>query len=466
LSKSKLVKDTLLYAIASFGSKAISFLLLPLYTSYFTSEEYGQWDLILTTISLIVPFVSFEIQSAVYRWLLDTKEFEERSKIITTGFIYILKNILISITLLSIILIFYEIEYAVLLLVLIIIMVVNDFILKALRGLEFNKQFALMGVIQTFTIISLNIIFIFVFKLRIVTFFYSFIISYLLVSIIGWLIIDLYKYINLKKYSREISKKFIKYSAPMIPSAINWWIMNVSDRYIILFIIGINANGIYAASNKLPSIIILINSIFFLAWQDNAISSYKNTNRDLYYTEIFKDYSKLMFTGCIFLISSTRIIMHFAVDIKFFDAWKYVGLLYIGTMFSAFSSFWGAGYHGSKETKIIFKTTFIGAIFNIIVNLCLINYIGLYSCAVSTVVGYFIMWIFRVFNKNSDFKIKIEKKSFTFLSVSMILVLYLSFLENTIIDVFSMFFALVLIFIFNKNVIFSISKNMLKKIKT
>ncbi|MEN8908363.1 MAG: polysaccharide biosynthesis C-terminal domain-containing protein [Clostridiales bacterium] len=453
MSKKKLIKDTFIYAIASFGAKSISFLLLPLYTNYFTSAEYGHWDLILTTTSLIIPFISFEMQSAVYRWLLEAKSFEDRQNIISTGFIYAIRNMLLSTTLALIMLAIYPINYGVFILVMINVSILNDFIIKSLRGLGYNRQFAIMGVLQTFTMIILNIVFIFVLKFRMETFFYSFIISYLIVAMIGWFILKFHQYLSLKRYSKSFLKSFIKYSIPMIPGAVNWWIMDASDRYIIAMFLGIDANGIYAVSYKLPAIIMLANSVFFLAWQDNAISTYKDKNRDLYYTSIFSDYFKLMLTSCIILILTGRLIIDFIVADKFFESWKYIGLLYVGTTFSAFSSFWGAGYHGSKETGVIFRTTLMGAIVNILINLSLINFIGLYAAAMSTAIGYIAMWLFRVFNKNALFKIKIEIKPFLILMVLVIISLCITLLESTIIDIIAILISVIVFIIFNRKII-------------
>ena len=42
-------KNTLLFALSSFSTKILLFLLVPLYTSVLTTAEYGTADLITTT---------------------------------------------------------------------------------------------------------------------------------------------------------------------------------------------------------------------------------------------------------------------------------------------------------------------------------------------------------------------------------------------------------------------------------
>ena len=52
----KLIKNILLFALSSFIPKAMSFFLVPIYTAYLTTGEYGVSDLINTTVSLLCQF--------------------------------------------------------------------------------------------------------------------------------------------------------------------------------------------------------------------------------------------------------------------------------------------------------------------------------------------------------------------------------------------------------------------------
>ena len=459
----KLIIDTFIYGIGSFGSKIISFLLLRLYTGYFTLEEYGAWDIFITTITLIVPFVSFEVLNAVYRWLLEAKSEEERREIISTGFFYTLRNMLVFNLLALIVLSIMDISFGVLAVILVNLTILNDFVQKCVRGCGYNKQFALTGAIQTFVVILSNLFFIYVLKFRLETFFYTSMISCIVGIIIGWFTLKFHRYLSIKKYSKITVKSFLKYSIPMIPGAINWWIMKASDRYIISLAMDPAANGLYAVSNKLPTKITLVNSVFFFAWQDNALRGYNDEDRDKYYTNVFKYYFRLMVTSCIVLILVNKIIVGMLVDVEFFEAWKYTGFLYISAVFSAFSSFWGAGFHGSKQTTAIFKTSLLGAIINIVVNVSLIRYIGLYAASLSTAIGFLVMWIIRVIDCKDTFKIKINKRDLIVLSTIMVISLPLSFSENTLINLISIMGSLLLFIVFNYDFVKKLINRVLNK---
>src|SRR5699024_2792683 len=90
----KLLKDTLMYGVANFCSGILTFLMLPLYTHYFTTAEYGFWELVVTTSTLLAPFITIELVAADHRWLLIEKNEEKQKPIITTGAFTIMRNLL------------------------------------------------------------------------------------------------------------------------------------------------------------------------------------------------------------------------------------------------------------------------------------------------------------------------------------------------------------------------------------
>ncbi|WP_416346034.1 lipopolysaccharide biosynthesis protein, partial [[Eubacterium] hominis] len=73
----KLIQGTLIYAIGSFGTKILNFLIVPLYTYYILPGDLGDYDLLMTTVSLISPLITLKISDATYRWIINKKENEK-----------------------------------------------------------------------------------------------------------------------------------------------------------------------------------------------------------------------------------------------------------------------------------------------------------------------------------------------------------------------------------------------------
>ena len=69
-----LIKDTIIFALGSIGSKFMLFILVPLYTNCLSPDEYGTADLIFTISQLIIPILTLTIYDAVLRFGLSKDE--------------------------------------------------------------------------------------------------------------------------------------------------------------------------------------------------------------------------------------------------------------------------------------------------------------------------------------------------------------------------------------------------------
>lgn len=458
----KLMKDTILYAIANFGSSFLTFLALPIYTFYFTPDEFGVWDVAMTTISLLIPLISFELISATYRWLLQTSKVKEQITIISTGFFQLVRHILITDLFLIVLFFFVNVPYKLPAIIMLHMMLISSFLQQCARGLGKNILFACMGLIQSVIFILLNILFIFIFHMGIELFFYAQSIAGFIVIVIGWLTMNFHHYLQPKMRKRHLLTEYYHYSIPIIPAAASWWVMTMADRWIIVGFLGVGMNGIYAIAIKIPAILLMINTIFSLAWKDSAILSYNSVDKNDYYTSIFQMYYRFMATSVICLILLAKPLIALVIDAAYFNAWKYTGILLIAALFHALSLFWSAGFHGAKETKTLLSTTFVGALLNLIINLLFIHFIGLYAVALSTLIAFIVTWLLRVKTSKKLFHIQLHKIDIGVLTLIMLVAIFIPFLLNRFGLVISIGCSLVLFIVYNKP-LFIIGWNELKK---
>lgn len=69
---SNVLKNIGILSIGQFSTKILVFLLIPLYTNVLTTDEYGAYDLVYTTISLMLPIVTLNISVSSQRFLLES----------------------------------------------------------------------------------------------------------------------------------------------------------------------------------------------------------------------------------------------------------------------------------------------------------------------------------------------------------------------------------------------------------
>ena len=429
-----LIKNSFLFAIGSIGSKAISFFMLPLYTRMLTTSDYGQLDILQTTISLLIPLVTFQVVEAVFRFSVDMRDKDSASKVLTNGIFLCLIGMLITLLLFPI---FNNFEpfatYTTMFYLIMFLTIFHGIIKQFVRGLEKIKTFVAADLIYTGSFVTFNIVFLVNLRMGLRGYFLSMVLAHLVAIIVLIIFGNVFKYLNLKSFNKKLLKTMLIYSIPLIPNGLMWWVMNVSDRYILTYFLGFDATGIYSVSYKFPSLITLMNSIFFMAWQLSAMQEYGKEGYDNFYKNIFGVLSSflLLITAVVLLI--LKPLMSVFVADAFYESWKYVPLLLVGTVFQAFSSFFGTNYTASKKTKGAFTTSVYGAIVNIGINLLLIPIWGIQAAAFSTMLAYLTMWLLRLFDTKKFVKIKIDWKSLIFSIVLIgIQILGLYTITNTI----------------------------------
>ena len=89
-----LLKNMGILTLANFSSKLLSFLLVPLYTGVLSTEEYGIYDLVVSTVSLAYPILTLNIVDSVMRFCMD-KSYEKMA-VVTIGTKFISRSFLIA----------------------------------------------------------------------------------------------------------------------------------------------------------------------------------------------------------------------------------------------------------------------------------------------------------------------------------------------------------------------------------
>lgn len=463
----KLLKNSGLFAIANLGSKFISILLVPFYTYVLNTDQYGTVDLITTTVSLILPVITLGIYEATLRF--SVKMDYKRESIFTSSIIMVAFGsavFLIFYPILNKIKVFdgyFNIFYFIL-----IFQAINTTFSQFARGIGKVKVFAVNGVINTIVTVIFNIVLLAKFNRGIEGYLISILLANIACSVYIAVALKVWKYFRLKYWKIEIFKEMLIYSIPLMPTALMWWVMNLSDRYIILFTLGASSNGIYAVANKVPTILNIINSVFAQAWQLSAIEEGDSKNKSKFYTNVFDIFSITMLIGVSAILVVIKPIIQFGLSESFSISWRYMPFLLIGVVFSSFSSFLGTNYVAMKKTKGALTTSAIGAVLNILLNLILTPRFGLNGTAISTMISFFIVWVIRIFDTREFVTIKLNIKSLAVtISLISIQICILFFNNNVFLNCGLQLILFILILVFNisifSKVLYRIKENISRK---
>ena len=222
----------------------------------------------------------------------------------------------------------------------------------------------------------------------------------------------LHRDFSAKLVSREKIKEMLKFSLPMMPTTVIWWITNVSDRYIVTYLKGSGENGLYSAAYKIPTLITLVATVFIEAWQFSAISDSKDgEDRNSFFGEVFERYQAIIFFGCACLIPLSQIATRALLDASYYEAWTFIPVLLVATVFSSLTSFMGTIYTVSKRTVMSMVSALFGAVLNIILNILLIPDMGAQGAGIATMISYMAVFLIRAVSSKRymPFKLGVPK---------------------------------------------------------
>lgn len=187
----------------------------------------------------------------------------------------------------------------------------------------------------------------------------------------------------------------LRYSLPMVPNSLAWWVIGASDKYVVIFFCGLAESGIYAVASKIPSIINVVTSIFGQAWTLSAVKDFDPEDRNGFFTHTYRAYNCIVVIMCSALIVSDEWLAHFLYANDFYAAWRYVPWLTIATVFGALSSYLGGIFSAKKDSAIFAQSSIAGAVSNLVLNLLTIPFVGALGAAIATAVSFFLMWLLR-----------------------------------------------------------------------
>lgn len=391
-----LSKNTLLFTISSFGSKIISFLLVPLYTYALSTMDYGTVDLMTTTVQLLIPILTINIQDAVLRFSLD-EECDEREVIGDSLKIIGGSSVLLAVALFIIVkssTLQLDSQYLYFLFLSFVFGTTNNCFSMYLRARNKVSILTISGLINTILTCILNIVLLLWLKMGVT--------GYLVANVAGTGIAIIFMLLagNIYKEAKFRSKNhllrvMISYSLPLVVNSLAWWINNASDRYILTFFCGAAINGIYAVAYKIPTILSSIQTVFYNAWSISAITEFDEEDKDGFIGNVYSLYASASFLGCTVLLLLNIPIAKILYSNEFFIAWKYVPFLLVGTVFNGIALFEGCIFTAVKRTKDVSITTMMGALVNTSFNFLLIPIIGATGAAAATMAGYFGVWCVR-----------------------------------------------------------------------
>ncbi len=423
-SLKKLGHNIFIIGLGNIGSKLLIFLLVPFYTYYLTPKEYGLADLIVMSVSVILPILTLSIADGLFRFNLE-QEKQERTFSSAIG-VWLFSMLLVAITYLIFTLISGFSILALLIVLLIACQSLYFILQQQIRSVNKLKLYAVAGLVITVVLLVSNIICLKYLNMGVTGFLFSQVLSFFIGNVIFLAcgrVISLFQWSGIRF---SLLKKMLHYSIPLIPNSLLWWLLQVADRYIITWFLGIGTAGLYTVAAKIPSILSLVHTVFFQAWSLTALEE-KKENQNHFFAQVFSAYSSLFFSGVAILLCIIQPLVTSLFAPAYHSVWIFIPFLLLAACFSSFSSFIEVSYMITKKTRQLLLTSFIGSAISMAITIGFVPKFGVLAASIATFVGFFVTWIIRAL-QTKQLQFMMHKWSF-FGSLFLLLIecSYLSF---------------------------------------
>lgn len=407
----KLGKDIILFAIASFGPKIISFILVPFYTSYIKTDDYGTFDLLNTIVSLALPILVLDISDSVLVFTVKDKS-KDKGKYLKYGnYILLLSAIFTFFIGIVIVCLFNQKsivwQFAYIWIQFVLLAFYNN-LLAYLRGTDNVNWIVFVSLFNSCITIFLNILLILGFNMGLF--------GLMIANTVGWFCSDILICFKIKistlkckeTVTQKVKLEMLAYSCPLILAGLSWWVISSEDRLFVSFMLGTTVNGIYAVAAKIPTILNVCHSVIYQAMQLSVFSEIDSKDSNEYLQRLYNVYSSFMLVIASVIIACDRFLSTILYKKDYFVAWKYVpGLVIAIALFSI------AGYvttiaAAKCDSRTITKATITGAIINTILNAFLIYKIALMGAVIATMISYFVVWLIITYDTNKAMNLSLN----------------------------------------------------------
>lgn len=395
-------RDMMKYA----PSKIVGFignaLIVPVYTSLLSPEQYGLYSLSIAVLSFLCIIFSDWVGLSGLRFFKQHQMTQDMPKYLTTLVTMLVSNICLMFILSYIFRHnFYDffhipVKYFFAILILIIPVAIRALLFQLLRAQLKSISYTASTIINQFMTILLSIFFVKVFHMGAIALLLGMAVSITLTDLLLIYQSNILSWFKLQKIEWSSVLPIMTYGIPIAATSLSAWIINQSNKFIMNSIHGFSQVGIVGVAYGLTlPLLMTIFSIITVAAIPRIINMYEEKIDVRPIVSRFAGYFVLIALPIITVISlySTDYVQMFSSNDKFLDAFKLVPYFAFGTFFMAITDYTTLQYHLANKTYIDFIIKLTSGIAGVVLNILLIPQYGLVGVGLATLSANFLYFL-------------------------------------------------------------------------
>ncbi len=440
------LKHSAIYGLSRIGTKLISFILIPLYTSVFVSDTIANINLLESFWQYLFTICMFAFETAIINICASETDLSKRERILFNFFflsvinssVIIFCGAVFSGSLSSLIL--KESGYGSVIFYCFLISAFESLLIMPMTLARLNDRPVLYTVITLSNLLInllLQIYFILIQKLE---FNYIFLAKFIAPAVLFLAFLPyVLRYLKFNISLKEI-KVILSFSFPLMLAMLLSMLLNSVDRFILVDFVSKHDVAVYTLGYSIGSITnAMILSPFTLAIN---VIFWKKINDDNFRRFMTKS-STYLFAGMIFCSLLISLFINYAVMIfvrnsSLWDCVSIVPFILFSNCFTALLIFPSLDFYYHKKTGMIMLITAISLVFSIVINFTFIRYGGIFASAIIAVLSSILM-----ISLNRKLSKDISFTKFEFMKIVLLSVLYIIFtgflfivkIDNAVFDI-------------------------------
>ncbi len=394
MSRTKdLSKNVVLVAIGNSGSKLLGLIMMPLYTRWLAPADFGVSDMIFVYVTMLINIVTFNISEAVFV-LPHGVDIKKQKGYFSSGFIFLITCLFLTLIISVVIFLGFRdsfedvfFKYSLFIGILLTTNALQNYVQQFTRSIHRMDVFSFTGLIHSVTVVLLS--FMFIPSLGVEGYIICMTLGHLIAFLYALLASKSYNYIKINAFNNQYLKDMLQYSIPLIPNVMVWWLISSLNRPIMEKYVGLAGIGLFAVSNKFPSIVNMIFGFFQQAWIVTVLDEFKKPDFSMYYNKILNAVFLIQITLVFLMVYISTLLVRVFAAPEYYEAWVYVPILSLAVLFTNISAYTGTVFSATRQSKYYFYSSMIGAIVAIILNFLLIPSLQIWGAGLSILFAHF-----------------------------------------------------------------------------
>ena len=407
-----LLGNTLVFALGGLAVKAVSLVLMPLYTTALTAGEYGTAELLNSAIEIVLPLLSLGVVEALYRFSIDDDV--AKDELFANSLLVLGGGIVGTGVLCAFAGVVWGAEHVVSFFVLFCSVCFFKATTQLARGLGHVRRYVVYGLINAVAMVIATYLLLFRAHLGVDGYLWSFTIGYLVGGMVAFLGSAEYRLLVPFRADRVLLRRMLVYSLPLVPNLLSWWLVSVSGRYVVLWGSGVVAAGLFTAASKMPALVNIVASVFQQAWQYSTAREISSPDRGAFFGAVLRGYSLATLSAAGLVIALNRPISRLMLQAEFSEGWRYVPLLMLVASFGVISIFFESFYQALKNSGVLMASTMLGAVVNVVLAVVLVPFMGPWGAGLAGAVAYALVLVVRAHDLRRRIDLPIDRSRLTY----------------------------------------------------